>query len=169
MSSSARDHQVLLAHLKVAKAYAELSYAKRLKVGAVLVKDDRVISVGRNGTPSGRPNECETIDEVWKKYETENPDKYLSLMTSKPEVVHAEMNAIAFAAKSGVSTNQCIMVMTHSPCYDCSKLIVQSGIKKVYYETEYRITDGIKFLQECGVDVKRIYGSKEKIRKTTTP
>lgn len=156
MSSSQRDKQKLLAHLNAAQGYSKLSYARRLKVGAVLVKDDRIISVGYNGTPSGRDNNCEIVT----KRTLEGPFVEKELR-SKPEVVHAEMNVIAFAAMNGVSTNQCIMIITHSPCFECSKLIVQSGIIKVYYETEYRITDGIDFLRECGVEVERIYGNED--------
>ncbi len=146
-----RANQRLLAHLESAKAYSKLSYAKRLKVGAVLVKDDRIISVGYNGTPSGRDNECEIIDPTWKPYESPRT-------ISKPEVCHAEMNVIAFAARNGMATDGCSLIITHSPCYECSKLIVQSGIKKVYYETEYRIRDGIDFLIECGIKVEIING-----------
>lgn len=139
MASLERTKQRLHAHLKSAQAYGELSYAKRLKVGAVLIKDDRVISIGYNGTPSGRDNKCE--DESGQ---------------TKPEVVHAEMNVIAFAAKNGVSTNGCIMVITDSPCYECSKLIIQSGIKAVFYEREYRLIEGIYFLRDCGLIVEKI-------------
>lgn len=154
--NSSRANQRLLAHLHAAKGYAQLSYAKRLKVGAVLIKDDRIISVGYNGMPSGVDNKCED-------YVQDGP---VAELVTKPGLVHAEMNVIAFAAKSGVSTNQCIMIITHSPCYECSKLIIQSGITKVYYETEYRITDGIDFLRECGVDVERINGQQEEARPT---
>lgn len=155
---SGRESAKLQAHLEAAKAYSRLSYANRLKVGSVLVKDDRIISVGYNGTPSGRPNECEEPD-------------YIGGTRTKAEVCHAELNVIAFAAKNGVSTNQCIMIITHSPCFECSKLIVQSGIKEVFYETEYRITDGIDFLRECGVRVSKINGSdkgKEEVGATTS-
>lgn len=126
------------AHLKTAQVYAELSYAQRLKVGAVLVSDNRIVSVGRNGTVSGADNVCE-VDGV-----------------TKPEVVHAETNVIAFAAKSGVSTNNCVMVITDSPCYECSKLIIQSGIKEVYYKREYRDTSSLDFLRENNILVSKI-------------
>ena len=153
--SSSRSQQRINAHLNAAKAYAQLSYAKRLKVGAVLVKDDRIISVGYNGMPSGVDNTCED-------YVQDGP---IAELVTKPGLVHAEMNVIAFAAKNGMSTNQCIMIITHSPCFECSKLIIQSGIKKVLYETEYRLTEGLDFLRECGVEVERIYGQQE-IRET---
>jgi dCMP deaminase len=130
------------AHLKVANAYAELSYAERLKVGAVLIKEDRPISVGYNGMPTGADNKCE--------FEIDG-----ELLTN-PEVIHAEMNCIAFAAKNGVSTNGCSMIITHSPCYDCAKLIKQSGIKEVFYHKEYRDISSIKFLRDNGVKVESI-------------
>lgn len=129
-------------HLEVAKIYAKLSQATRLKVGAVIVRDDRPISVGRNGTPSGYDNTCE--------YLVGNE------LATKPEVIHAEANAIAFAAKNGVSTDGCDMILTHSPCFECSKLIIQCGIKNVYYEERYRITDSIDFLTNNNINVIKI-------------
>ena len=129
-------------HLKVATAYSELSKAKRLQVGAVIVKDNRPISVGYNGTVSGANNNCE-----------EEVDGYL---VTKPDVVHAEMNAIAFAAKNGVSTNDCSLIITHSPCFECAKLIKQSGIKEVFYHKEYRDTKSILFLRVNKVKISKI-------------
>lgn len=134
----------LHAHLKAAKAYAELSHAKRLQVGAVILKEDRIISVGYNGMPSGMSNICEFKNKV------------TGFLQTKPELVHAEINAIAFAAKNGVSTDGCTMVVTHSPCFECSKLLFQSGVKHVYYETEYRITESLEFLKKGGIEVKKI-------------
>lgn len=133
----------LHAHLKVAKVYSHLSYAKRLKVGAIILKNDRVVSVGYNGMPSGMDNVCE-IDGV-----------------TRPEVVHAEMNAIAFAAKNGVATDGCTMVITHSPCFECSKLLMQAGIKDVYYEKEYRLTESLDFLKSNNITVLRIENAEE--------
>jgi dCMP deaminase len=138
------------AHLKAAKAYAELSHAKRLRVGAVLIKDDRIISIGYNGTPSGMDNNCENIVAIKKKM----PPGYI--YETKPEVVHAEMNVIAFAAKNGVPTDGCTMIVTHSPCFECSKLLVQAGVKSVYYETEYRLTNSLDFLKQCDVGVYKL-------------
>lgn len=135
------------AHLKAAKVYAELSHAQRLKVGAVLVKDNRIISIGYNGMPSGMDNECE--------YVVTAPDGSPVIHT-KPEVVHAEANSILFAAREGIPTNGCTMIATHSPCYECSKMIIQSGIKEVYYETPYRVKDSIDFLIKAGVEVVKI-------------
>lgn len=140
-----RTKQRLLTHMAAAKVYAELSYAKRLKVGAVLIKDDRIISVGYNGTPSGMSNKCEYIDSVLD-----------AEVKTKPEVVHAETNVIAFAAKNGVATKDCIMVITHSPCFECSKLIIQAGIRGVYYETEYRLTSGLDFLKKAKLTVEKL-------------
>lgn len=128
----------LLAHLHAAEGYSKLSKAKRLQVGAVLVKDDRIISIGFNGTPSGADNTCE-IDDV-----------------TVPGVCHAELNVIAFAAKNGVSTDNCSMVITDSPCFECSKLIIQSGIKEVYYKREYRDTSSLDFLRENNIFIKKI-------------
>lgn len=135
---NSRAQQIINAHLKAAEAYAELSYAKRLKVGALIVKEDRVISTGRNGTPVGRDNFCE-IDSI-----------------TKPEVVHAEENAILFAARNGTKIEGCTLITTHSPCFECAKMIVQSGIKEVYYSEEYRDLSPVTFLKECGVIVHRI-------------
>ena len=124
----------LNAHLQVAKAYASLSKAKRLQVGAVIIKDDRPISVGYNGCVSGGSNICEIeIDGE---------------LVTKPEVIHGESNAINFAAKNGIPTNECTLVITHSPCFGCAKSILQAGIKEVYYETEFRDLEGVKFLKQ---------------------
>lgn len=127
---------MIKAHLHVAETYASLSKAKRLKVGAIVVKDNRVISIGYNGTPSGWDNNCE--DESFK---------------TKPEVIHAEANAIAKLARSSESGLNADMFVTHAPCMECAKLIFTAGIKSVYYRNQYRNTDGIEFLQKCGVEV----------------
>lgn len=149
----------LNAHMKVAQAYAELSHAKRLKVGAVLVREDRPVAVGYNGTPSGADNNCEEAMPHLNMLDQVTSVEYVT----KPSVVHAEMNVIAFAARSGVSTDGCIMVITDSPCYECSKLIIQAGITEVYYLREYRLTESLEFLRENGVKVEQY---KEKGRST---
>lgn len=141
--------------MKVAEVYAGLSYAKRLKVGAVLVKDDRIISIGYNGMPSGGTNECEFVLEGFEDL-AKDPKTWNAALTTKPGLVHAEMNVIAFAAKNGVSTDGCAMVVTHSPCFECSKLIVQSGIKNIYYKQEYRLTESLDFLREYNVNVEKV-------------
>lgn len=159
MGNSKRFLQIIKAHLKAAEAYAELSYAKRLKVGAVLVKDGRIVSVGRNGMPPGGTNVCEEKRPRWDEESFHNREhggyKGTELVT-KPGVCHAELNAIAFAARNGVATDGCIMVVTDSPCFECSKLLVQAGIKEIYYKTEYRLTDSLEFLREYGVKVEKI-------------
>lgn len=146
----------LQAHLKAAYAYAELSYAKRLKVGCLIIKDGRVVSIGRNGMPSGGSNDCEEYSKGLADMEKLD-DNTSTRWKTRPEVIHAEMNAIAFAAKKGSSTENCIMVLTDSPCFECSKLIIQSGIKEVYYDREYRLTDSLKFLKNYNIKVERIY------------
>ena len=125
--------------MKVAETYASLSSAKRLQVGAIVVKDNRVISIGYNGMPGGWDNICE--DENNK---------------SKPEVLHAETNAIAKLARSNESGLGAAMFVTHAPCLDCAKLIYQSGISKVYYRNTYRESFGIEFLEKSNIDVEQI-------------
>ena len=125
--------------MRVAETYASLSSAKRLQVGAIVVKDNRVVSIGYNGMPSGWDNVCE--DENNK---------------TKPEVLHAETNAIAKLARSNESGLDATMFITHAPCIDCAKLIYQSGISKVYYRNTYRETTGIDFLNKGGIEVEQI-------------
>ena len=124
------------AYMDVAERFAQLSSAKRLQVGAIVVKDDRIISIGYNGMPSGWDNCCE--DEHNK---------------TKPEVLHAESNSISKLAKSSESGDGATMFITHSPCIECAKLIYQSGIATVYYKTEYRSTQGVEFLKKSGIAV----------------
>jgi len=124
------------AYMDVAKRFAQLSSATRLQVGAIVVKDDRIVSIGYNGMPTGWDNCCE--DENNK---------------SKPEVLHAETNAIAKLAKSGESGLGATMFVTHAPCIDCAKLVYQSGIATVYYKNKYRSTQGLEFLDKSGVEV----------------
>lgn len=134
MSSSSKNN----AHMLAAGVYSNLSHAKRLKVGAVITKDDRIISIGYNGTPRGFDNECETkLDD--------------SLIVTKPEVIHAEANAILFAAKTGIPTEGTTLFITHSPCFECAKMIIQSGIVAVYYREIYRDASPLKLLTEANV------------------
>ncbi len=135
------------AYMDVAERFAQLSSARRLHVGAIVVKDDRIISIGYNGMPSGWDNDCE--DKVW----TQDGDYTLK---TKPEVLHAETNAIAKLAKSTESGSNATMFITHSPCLDCAKLIFQSGISSVFYRDSYRSKDGIQFLTKSGVTVTQI-------------
>ena len=135
------------AYMEVAKTFANLSSAKRLQVGAIVVKDDRIISIGYNGMPSGWDNVCEEISH-WM---SDVPQ-----LKTKAEVLHAESNAIAKLAKSPESGEDATIFITHSPCIDCAKLIYQSGITAVYYETDYRSTQGIAFLNKSGVKVIKV-------------
>ena len=116
--------------INIAKETSTLSHCVRSKVGAVLVKDGNIISFGYNGTPAGMSNACEEND------------------TTFPHVIHAESNAIIKAAKTGSAVDGSTLYLTLSPCLDCSKLILQSGIKRVVYLNEYRNTEGIHFLKQ---------------------
>ena len=134
------------ASMKTAFNYAECSTAKRLKVGCVIVKEDRIISIGYNGMPSGWTNECEE-STVWQD------GKQLShpILVTKPEVLHAEENAITKLAKCTESGEGAAAFITHAPCLSCSKLLHGSGIVEVYYAHPYEHTDGLEFLRKCGV------------------
>ena len=135
------------AYMKTAEVFAGLSSARRLHVGAIVVKDDRIISIGYNGMPSGWDNNCENI----VGYDTKGP-----VLKTKPEVLHAETNAIAKLAKSNESGLDATMFITHAPCLDCAKLIYQSGIGSVLYRNSYRNTDGITFLEKSGVKITQV-------------
>jgi dCMP deaminase len=135
-------------YMKTAKLFAEHSSAVRKKVGAVIVKDDRIISIGYNGMPSGWDNDCENYFGLDLKG---NPT-----LVTKPEVLHAESNAIAKLAKSTESGNGASMFITCAPCVECAKMIYQSGIKEVFYGEEYRNNDGIEFLNKCGLSVRKL-------------
>ena len=134
--------------MKAAQVYAELSTAVRLQVGCVIVKDNTIIGIGYNGMPSGWDNVCETVK--FKDFTG------TVLMKSKPEVLHAETNAIAKVSRSSNSTEGADLFVTHAPCLECAKLIYQSGINSVFYRDTYRSEEGIKFLQKCNVEVKQI-------------
>jgi len=135
------------AYMDVAYRFAELSHARRLHVGAIVIKDDRIISIGYNGMPAGWDNDCE--DKVW----TQDGDYGLK---TKPEVLHAESNAIAKLAKSNDSGLGADLFVTHAPCLDCAKLVYQSGIGRVYYSEDYRDDSGIAFLQKSKILVEKI-------------
>ena len=139
--------KLVRAYMKTAATFAELSHAKRLHVGAIVVKDDRIISIGYNGMPAGWDNNCEDV--------VQHSDDTTSLKT-KPEVLHAETNAIAKLARSSDSGLGADLFVTHSPCLDCAKLIYQSGISRVWYGVEYRSSDGPDFLRKSGVEVNRV-------------
>ena len=138
----------LSAYMQTAKIFAELSSAKRKHVGAVVVKDDRIISIGYNGMPSGWDNNCEVITHT---------DFTGTVVTkTKPEVLHAESNAIAKLAKSTESGDGASMFITCAPCMDCAKMIFQTGIKEVFYAEDYRDDAGISFLNKCGLSIRQI-------------
>ena len=124
-------------YMEIAETVSKMSYAKRLQVGAIVVKDNRIISIGYNGTPSGWDNNCE--DENNK---------------TKPEVIHAEANSIMKLASSNESGKGSVMFLTHAPCIDCAKLIYGSGIAQVFYKNEYRDQSGVEFLKKCNVIVE---------------
>ena len=133
--------------MDVAKRTSQLSHARRLQVGAIIVKDDRIISIGYNGMPSGWDNNCE--DEIkW-------PNGDIKFLTTKKEVLHAESNALAKLAKSNESGEDATLFITHSPCMECAKLIYQSGIRNVYFNENYRDESGIDFLTKSGVNVNQ--------------
>jgi dCMP deaminase len=135
------------AYMKTAQTFAELSSAKRLHVGAIVVKDDRIISIGYNGMPAGWDNDCENV----VGHNHEGP-----LLKTKPEVLHAETNAIAKLARSTESGLDADIFITHAPCLDCAKLIYQSGIRRVFYGSAYRDNSGVNFLEASGVEVNQI-------------
>lgn len=128
--------------MDVAKRFAKLSTAKRLQVGAIIVKHDRIISIGYNGMPSGWDNCCEIQTEAG--------------LETKREVLHAESNAIAKLARSSESGESASIFATHQPCLECAKLIYQAGISSVYYNEPYRLKTGIDFLHTAGVKVLRV-------------
>lgn len=123
----------------MAAIWAENSYCKRRKVGALIVKNNMIISDGFNGTPSGFENICEDENGV-----------------TKPYVLHAEANAISKIARSGNSAEGATLYITDSPCMECAKLIIQAGIVRVVYRDEYRLTDGIDLLRRAGIQVEKM-------------
>ena len=124
-------------YLRMARIWSENSYCQRRRVGALIVKDKRIISDGYNGTPSGFENVCEDEDHL-----------------TKPYVLHAEANAITKIARSNNNSNGSTLYVTDSPCVECSKLIIQAGIRRVVYAREYRLTDGIELLRRAGIEVE---------------
>ena len=131
-----KQHELDKRYLRMASIWAENSYCKRRQVGALIVKDQMIISDGYNGTPSGFENVCEDEQNV-----------------TLPYVLHAEANAITKIARSGNNSEGATLYVTDAPCIECSKLIIQSGIKKVFYARQYRLTDGIDLLQRAGIEV----------------
>ena len=131
-----KKHELDLRYLRMARIWAENSYCERRKVGALIVKDKMIISDGYNGTPAGFENVCEDENHL-----------------TKPYVLHAEANAITKIARSGNNSEGATLYVTDAPCIECSKLIIQSGIKKVFYARQYRLTDSIDLLQRAGIEV----------------
>ena len=129
-------------YMRIAETVAETSSAKKLKVGAVCVKDHRILSIGYNGTPPDYDNNCE--------HETENG------LTTRPEVIHAEQNAIFKMARDGQPALGATMFITHAPCMECAKAIKTCGINAVYYRNAYRSTEGLMFLHDLGVDLYKV-------------
>ena len=167
--------KLIRAHMATARNYAELSHARRLHVGAIVVKDDRIISIGYNGMPAGWDNNCEDKewcsaggwldpDEIKERWPYEGT--YLDAhgheiagryqLKTKPEVLHAETNAIAKLARSTESGLDADLFVTHAPCLDCAKLIFQSGIKRVFFGAAYRDHAGVDFLKASGIAVTQV-------------
>jgi dCMP deaminase len=134
------------AFMDTAERFAQLSSAKRLQVGAVVVRDNRIISIGYNGMPAGWTNECEEV--------IQHSDDTVSLKT-KDEVIHAEANAILKLARDGERGNGSSLFCTHAPCVHCAKLIYGAGIDSLYYRESYRDDDGIEFLLKCKINVQK--------------
>lgn len=142
--------------MDVAERFAQLSTATRAKVGAIIVKDNRIISIGYNGMPSGWDNVCETYTGSFPERDGVPQDS--SMYKTKPEVLHAETNAIAKVAQSSESSRGSELFCTHLPCMECAKLIHQSGIVTVYYREEYQSAKGTgkQFLIDSGIEVIQV-------------
>lgn len=153
-------------YLSMAKIWATNSHAKRLKVGAIIVKDKMIISDGFNGTPSGFDNWCEdysfsgeedTFIPACCEGELDIAEKKGCILRTKPDVVHAEANAIAKVARSTQSSEGATIYVTHAPCVECAKLIIQSGIKRVVFGEMYRSDEGIKVLKKANIKVEQLH------------
>lgn len=141
-------------YMKIAEVTAGLSYAKRLQVGAVIVKDNQILATGYNGMPSGWENVCEYEEEILvSDIEKGNRLEKTGQLKTKREVLHAETNAIAKVSQSTESSKDSTLFCTHAPCMECAKLIYQSGISTVYYKNNYRDESGLTFLRLSGVNV----------------
>lgn len=137
--NSEKQYKLDERYLRMAKIWGENSYCERRKVGAIIVKDKMIISDGYNGTPSGFENICEDKNKL-----------------TKPYVLHAEANAITKVAKSNNSSEGATLYITTSPCMECSKLIIQAGIKRVVFDEKYRITDGLDLLERAGITLMNL-------------
>lgn len=139
MTKTEKQHNLDIRYLRMARIWAESSYCTRRQVGALIVKDLMIISDGFNGTPSGFENICETDENI-----------------TKPYVLHAEANAITKVAKSNQSSDGATLYVTCSPCMECSKLIIQAGIKRVVFDEKYKNTDGLVILERAGIELENI-------------
>jgi dCMP deaminase len=158
--------RLLEAYMQTAATFAELSHAKRLHVGAIVVRDDRIISIGYNGMPAGWDNNCEFKEYLYHGHnhgefaadyfdQTDEDGKMYRLKT-RPEVLHAERNALDKLAKGNEGGLGSTMFVTHAPCLECSKSIYGAGIVEVFYKNDYRSEDGINFLKKCGVKISKL-------------
>ena len=141
--------------MDTAERFAQLSSAVRLQVGAVVVKDNRIISIGYNGMPAGWTNECEHVVDVAKTDPRYDYNNFTKELKTKDEVIHAEANAILKLARDGESGYGSSLFCTHAPCIHCAKLIHGAGIKTVYYRESYRDNLGLDFLEHCNIEVKK--------------
>jgi dCMP deaminase len=157
-------------YIDIATRISKMSFATRLKVGSILVKNGNIISFGWNGMPSGFQNECEDKiypNKIMSDYEQhydefdamfpyfdDNQQRYQ--LKTKDEVLHAEQNVLMKVTKSTNSSENADMFITHAPCLQCAKLIYQSGIRKVFYRNIYRNDDGVDFLKKCGVEIEKV-------------
>ncbi len=143
------------AFMDTATRFAQLSSAVRLKVGAVVVKDNRIISIGYNGMPAGWTNECEHVVNVNPSDPRYNYEHFTKELKTKDEVIHAEANAISKLARDGERAAGATMFCTHAPCIQCAKIIYGAGINTFYYRNTYRDNDGLEFLEKCNIEVKQ--------------
>jgi dCMP deaminase len=144
------------AFMDTAERFAQLSSAVKLKVGSVVVKDNRIISIGYNGTPVGWDNNCEKVVDVDVKDPRYNYNNFSKELITKDEVIHAEANAITKLARDGESGAGSTLFCTHAPCVQCAKLIYGAGITSVYYRNQYRNEDGLEFLKKCKINVNKV-------------
>ena len=139
--------------MDVAYRTAQMSFAVRSKVGAVLVKDNHILATGWNGTPTGFDNTCEEKAKKQSYFDRlVNPTG----LCTKSDVIHAESNVIYFCAKHGIQTDGTVLYITLSPCANCALAVIQAGIKKVYYHEKYRNDEGLKILDEAKVEVRQL-------------